>query len=290
MKPPRLKIKTFRKQKTSGPDGNLWFTEAFGNALGKITTAGVITEFPIPTAGSGPSDIIVGPDGNLWFTECNCFGGLPPGGNKIGKITIAGTITEFPLPSANSGPNGIAAGADGNLWFTEENANQIGKITITGVITEYPVPTPSSQPYSITAGPDGNLWFTEENGNKVAKITTNSPSPYQALIQQPINSDGTSVFNAKRGVIPVKFTLNLNGVATCQLPAATISLARAAGGTTGAIDETLYLQAADNGLNFRISGCQYVYNLTASSLGSGAYRVDITINGAVAGSGVFALK
>jgi hypothetical protein len=88
-------------------------------------------------------------------------------------------------------------------------------------------------------------------------------------------------------VIPVKFSLNLNGTATCQLPTATISLVRTAGGTIGAIDESTYLQSADNGSNFRISGCQYVYNLEASSLGSGAYRVDITINGAVAGSGVF---
>lgn len=98
------------------------------------------------------------------------------------------------------------------------------------------------------------------------------------------------MFNASKGVIPVKFTLNLNGTATCQLPPATISLVRTAGGTIGAIDEGVYMQAADNGSNFRIAGCQYLYNLGASSLGSGAYRVDITINGAVAGSGVFGLK
>ena len=39
------------------------------NQIGRITTAGVITEFPIPTAGSGPAGIAAGPDGNLWFTE-----------------------------------------------------------------------------------------------------------------------------------------------------------------------------------------------------------------------------
>ena len=40
-----------------------------GNKIGQITTAGVITEFPIPTASSGPYGIAAGPDGNLWFTE-----------------------------------------------------------------------------------------------------------------------------------------------------------------------------------------------------------------------------
>jgi streptogramin lyase len=34
---------------TVGPDGALWFTEQTGNKIGRITTAGVITEYPIPT-------------------------------------------------------------------------------------------------------------------------------------------------------------------------------------------------------------------------------------------------
>ncbi len=36
---------------TTGPDGALWFTELI-DQIGRITTAGVITEFPIPTASS----------------------------------------------------------------------------------------------------------------------------------------------------------------------------------------------------------------------------------------------
>jgi hypothetical protein len=50
--------------------------------------------------------------------------------------------------------------------------------------------------------------------------------------------------------------------------------------------------AADSGSNFRIdfTACQYIYNLAAKSLGVGVYRVDITINGLVVGSAVFALK
>src|SRR5260370_40489576 len=32
---------------TTGPDGNVWFTEIAGNKIGKITPAGVITEFPL---------------------------------------------------------------------------------------------------------------------------------------------------------------------------------------------------------------------------------------------------
>src|SRR5947207_4666187 len=54
---------------TAGPDGNLWFTEYNGNNIGRITTAGVITEFAQNTVNVGPVGITAGPDGALWFTE-----------------------------------------------------------------------------------------------------------------------------------------------------------------------------------------------------------------------------
>ena len=129
------------------------------------------------------------------------------------------------------------------------------------------------------------------NGTASVLINT-TPSPYKASVQQPINADGSSIFNAKRGVIPVKFTLTQNGTQTCALPPATISVTRTAGGTAGPIDEAGYLSHADNGSNFRIdtTACQYIYNLAASSLGVGVYRVDISITGQVVGSGSFALK
>ena len=98
------------------------------------------------------------------------------------------------------------------------------------------------------------------------------------------------MFNVRRGVVPVKFTLTQDGVATCTLPPATIVVTRTAGGTTGPIDESIYTGSADTGSNFRIDSCQYVYNLSASALGLGTYRVEIKINNQVVGSGIFQLK
>jgi len=71
MKPSSLLVKLFQIQETrgitAGPDGNLWFVECASNKFGKITTAGVVTEFPSPSA--CPAYIVTGSDGNLWFTE-----------------------------------------------------------------------------------------------------------------------------------------------------------------------------------------------------------------------------
>jgi hypothetical protein len=129
------------------------------------------------------------------------------------------------------------------------------------------------------------------NGSVGVLINT-SPSPYKAFVQQPINADGSSFFKANRGVIPVKFTLTLNDVPTCTLPPAAIAVTRTAGGTLGSVGESTYSMAADSRSNFRIdpTACQYIYNLAASSLGVGTYRVDISINGSAVGSAVFALK
>ncbi|MGC9951338.1 MAG: hypothetical protein ABSF64_33700 [Bryobacteraceae bacterium] len=191
-----------------GSDGALWFTE-LTDQIGRITTAGAISEYPVPAAGGEPYGIAAGPDGALWFTEASYSSGNrigrittagaitefavptqdsntyeiatgPDGalwfteyaGDKIGRITTAGEITEFPLPTANSGPFGITPGPDGAMWFAEASRDMIARITMAGAVTEYAVPTAYSQPGFITAGPDGALWFTEGNGNKIGRITT----------------------------------------------------------------------------------------------------------------------
>jgi hypothetical protein len=88
----------------------------------------------------------------------------------------------------------------------------------------------------------------------------------------------------------VKFTLTLGGAATCNLPPATIAVTRTAGGVIGPIDESEYNGSADNGSNFRIDSCDYVYNLSTGALGAGTYRVDSMINGQVVGSATFGLR
>jgi len=89
--------------------------------IGRITTAGAITEYRVVTAGSHVVGIALGPDGALWFTD--------NGVGRIGRITLTGAITEYLIPTASGGPFGIAAGPDGALWFAENSANKIGRIS-----------------------------------------------------------------------------------------------------------------------------------------------------------------
>ena len=200
----------------AGPDGNLWFTEANTDKIGRITPSGVVTEFAIPTPGSSPLSIAAGSDGNLWFTEVNAF--------QIGRITTSGVVTEFHLPTTGFKPISITAGPDGALWFTDMSANnpstdlptsqppvfeptshpifggKIGRISTAGAITEFAIPTgadPNGTPNGITSGPDGNLWFTERNSSDHPAIGRLTPSG--AYSEFPI----TNVLFSQSGSITV---------------------------------------------------------------------------------------
>ena len=146
-----------------GPDSALWFTEGFGNKIGRLTTDGLLTEYPIPTAESNPIGITVGPDGALWFVE--------RAGNKIGRITTTSTIVEYPIPTSDSFPNGITVGPDGALWFTELRGDKLGRITASGAVTEYAVPS-GTGPLGPTIGPDGALWITGFTSQEIMRLTT----------------------------------------------------------------------------------------------------------------------
>jgi virginiamycin B lyase len=150
---------------TLGPDGALWFTEpATPGRIGRITTAGAITEFLIPTANGSPFGITSGPDGNLWFAEAN----VP----NIGRITTGGVVTEF---AVNGQPLLIATGPDGALWFGEGSGNKVGRITTAGVYTEFTPPSAGSSPTGVVTGPDGKLWITESGTSKIARLDPSVP-------------------------------------------------------------------------------------------------------------------
>ncbi|HTA39368.1 MAG TPA: hypothetical protein VK760_09840 [Candidatus Acidoferrales bacterium] len=188
-----------------GSDGNVWFTENTGNAVGRVTTTGVVTEFTSGlTASAHSSGIAQGPDGNMWFTEISAgkvgtidtggaiteyaVGSVSPtgitagpdgnlwfteavAGSKIGQMDTGGNLANEFTTTMNSTPNAITTGPDSNLWFTQASGS-VGQMTTDGTVAEFSVPTASSAPTGIAAGPDGNLWIVEHAGNKVSLVTT----------------------------------------------------------------------------------------------------------------------
>ncbi len=153
---------------TTGSDGNVWFIEQTGNAIGRIdATTHVINTFSsgLPASAS-LAQITSGPNGDLWFTESN------PTVNAIGMFNPNNTgqpIQNFGSSagmSANAGPIGITS-ADGDIWFTEALADKLAELNpTTGQITEFPAPAGMGAGFEsqIVFGPDGYLWAAELGG------------------------------------------------------------------------------------------------------------------------------
>lgn len=141
-----------------GPDGNMWFFDDNTHAIGKITPAGAITEYPLPhrgkLAGIAQEEIILGTDHNLWF--------IGPQAGMVGRITPSGEITTY-NDKANSYPRDLLAAPDGSIWFRDDAQQALGHIPLGGRLVFYPLHAPMAINSSLTIGPDGNLWVTLYN-------------------------------------------------------------------------------------------------------------------------------
>lgn len=188
-----------------GPDGNLWAPYNFASLIARITPAGRIREFPVPSFLIFPT-VTRGSDGNIWFWDLinsnidrmtpdgqsitpfhipHNNGGpngitLGPDGNVwfaefqtgyVGYVTPAGDVHEFRPPGSDPHPEYITAGGDGNVWYTDSFQNVIGRVTPDGVITTFETPGPWKGPYAITKGPDGNVWYDKIDGGILGRVT-----------------------------------------------------------------------------------------------------------------------
>jgi len=159
-----------------GPDGNVWFAEraidGSSTVIGRVTPAGVITEYKATPVIGAVRAMSPGADGNVWFAKDG------QGGPAVGKIDPAsGSVTLY-----SNGLNGVftlfggmTRGGDGNVWFTSYFDGMIGRVTPAGTITEYAAVAPNTQLNAITAGPQiggaNTLWVTDPTNKAIAKLT-----------------------------------------------------------------------------------------------------------------------
>jgi virginiamycin B lyase len=169
--------------------GALVATLAFP-ATGMAVT-GTVTEFPAPTAASGPFGITGGPDGSVWFTEKNKA--------KLGKVDLSGPtpkLTDFPVGGGTAPYDIVTGPVNQSLWMTDQGANKVYKITNLTAAT--PTITPQAvavtSPTGIAVGPDNDLWVTQMAGSvqrvKSSDGTADGP---------PIPTGGTNLQSIAKG-------------------------------------------------------------------------------------------
>ena len=242
------------------------------------------------------------PDAGYTGLDAFDYTATVPGGTATATVSLDVTATNRPpvgTPEDYTTPHDTALvvndpGVLGNDSDPDGDALTAGVATgpahgtlalsVNGGFTYTPDPGYSGPDSFVYAASDG--WTSSPDTTVTLTVTPPAPA-YAATVRQPINLDGSSSFKAKRGVVPVKFALTVDGAATCDLPAATIRVSRVSGGVTSPVDEGMFTGAADAGTSFRVSDCQYVYNLAVSGLGAGRYRVEILIDDVAVGSASF---
>jgi len=227
------------------------------------------------------------------------------GGSALGEDILAATARTF-------NPRALDTDAVGNLFIAEQGAHRVRAVRLVPVVLTYELVDPPANG-TATVTTDGTLTYVPSPNfagvdqltfralNSMGQPSTTAtlnvtvtpvddPPILVAHVQQPINADGSSLFTARRGAIPVKFALTANSQPTCDLPPATISVIRTSGAAAGAVNEREFILPSDDGADFRIDDCTYIYNLAARALGQGTYSVEIRIGSVVVGSVTFGLR
>jgi hypothetical protein len=161
----------------AGPDGALWFAgNANGGSVGRITTSGTITNYPILTSQNGVEGIAAGPDGAMWFTETTGIGGT----GAIGRITAPASTSPLVaavLPSSRS----VQAGGTATAFATIINS---GTSALTGCAIAPVTGVPATFLYQTTIPTNNALTGTANTPVSIPAggsqsffiaLTTNAP-------------------------------------------------------------------------------------------------------------------
>ena len=148
----------------SGPDGALWFTNAGNNSIGRITTAGAVTNYtdifvsvpgghhrPVPTARCGSPTLATTRTGSV---------GSPPR-ERLPTSTRLSATPSRPGPMAR---------------LVDRPLRRPGRTTHHERDLHVVLRSHHQQPYGIVAGPDGALWFTNYS-NSIGRISVPSTTP-----------------------------------------------------------------------------------------------------------------
>jgi len=134
--------------------GTVWATLPNVNRLARIAGDGQVTEFDVPTRGSGLGDVAVDASGAVWFLEQQA--------NRIGRFAD-GRFSEFAIATPSPGLTALAVAPDGAVWFSELRGGRLGRLR-DGRVTEFRLPRPDARPFGVAVDRANNVWYTDLGG------------------------------------------------------------------------------------------------------------------------------
>jgi virginiamycin B lyase len=185
-----------------GPNGAVWFTIEFSDAIGAFRN-GKIDRISKGSQNLEPLGLAADGAGGAWYTDTpmRAISHISSDGSiqsfplstpivRLGRLTIApdgavwfgdittasvtrlkdGTFTRYDVGSLGATPYGIAVDPTGAVWTTLQGADQLGWISMDGQVTALDVPTRNSGLGDITVDRSGAVWFLELRANKIGRF------------------------------------------------------------------------------------------------------------------------
>jgi streptogramin lyase len=184
----------------AGPDGAMWFTERQAGQVGRITTAGQISEYPIPNNASGLPDTgpdqIVSSGGSIWF--------LTDIGESVYRVATGPTpsptlVYQDQLYNAAD----LAPADNGGVWLMEAHGDgndadgdALVRVNPDGSAVDYPS-THLNDLYAMALAPDGAAWYNDGGSylNRVndagTQLNVPLPQPAGSIMQVSSIAFGT---------------------------------------------------------------------------------------------------
>jgi virginiamycin B lyase len=185
-----------------GPDGAVWFTIEFSDAIGRYRD-GKIDRIRKGSQNLEPLGLAADRAGGAWYTDTAMrtishissdgsiqsfplatrivrLGRLaiaPDGAVWFGDVTIAsvtqltqGVFTRHDVGSLGATPYGVAIDNNGTVWTTLQGLDQLGWISSDERVTAVDVPTRNSGLGDIAVDLAGAVWFLELRANKIGRL------------------------------------------------------------------------------------------------------------------------
>jgi virginiamycin B lyase len=143
------------------PDGAVWFTIEFSNAIG-LWRNDKIERLPKGTQNLEPIGLAVAFDGSAWYTDSTA--------RAISRISRSGEITSFPLSTPIAKLGRLAVAPDASVWFAESTSYSVTRLK-DGALTRYVIESGQGSPYGVAVDAHGTVWATLQNANKLVQIS-----------------------------------------------------------------------------------------------------------------------
>lgn len=218
------------------PDGSVWFSIDFSDAVG-VVRGGKVERFSKGSRSAEPIGIVVDNQGRTWVSDAATVSilGVSSSGEfsaiklgtpiaRLGRMAAApdgsvwfaesssdsitrladGELKRHDIKSSRGGPFGVAVATDGTVWASLQGANALLQIAADGKTSEHEIPTPGAVPTDVAVDQQGAVWYLEFRSDRIGRFQAGkfdavaAPHPKAGLTGLAVAPDNSVWFGMLR--------------------------------------------------------------------------------------------